>query len=198
MFVYLGISWRIPVSQETGAVVKNARIHHRFQEGLAGIFGVPERYVDSITFKMLEVSYTPEMFHKRPPQKNRQSQNSGKDHLPTSPFFRGELLNFGGCTQKASHRKPSGLHQWPVDPGYLYIWDEILASYIVIMISHEIRIPRNQPGWLMECHVITVGCFDHSSNSLTLSLRSVSKVLETLVFVPSSQPTWGWKTTLYR
>ena len=36
-------------------------------------------------------------------------------------------------------------------PGWLgFIGDEILSSYIGIIINHEIRIPRNQPGWLME------------------------------------------------
>jgi len=33
-------------------------------------------------------------------------------------------------------------------PGYLlYIRDEILPNYIGIIISHEIRIPINQPGF---------------------------------------------------
>ena len=34
------------------------------------------------------------------------------------------------------------------NPGWLgYIGDEILPSYIGIIISHEIRIPINQPGF---------------------------------------------------
>ena len=97
------------------------------QEGLAGIFGVPERYVDSITFKMLE-----ELLHRgnfsqnASLQKIGNSQNSGKDH-------RLQPAHFSGVKNDMRSSSASGVvTSWP---WCFVVWDEILASYIGIMIG---------------------------------------------------------------
>ena len=47
--------------------------------------------------------------------------------------------------------------QWK-KPGCLgYIGDEILPSYIGIIINHYFRIPINQPGWLMKSRTFPFG-----------------------------------------